>query len=196
MPLGVVNDSEFESELRNSNRHNSIDSTKPPQSDCNSTIVGEVITIEKGRGKDSVEVPDSLRKIIGETSELEGRKNALALASHFDISPSSVSAYANGSTSTASMDKQPNLEHINRAKERISKKARRVAIKALENITEDKLSIASAPELAHVARSMGAIVKDMEPEKAKNEEKNGPTFVFYAPQIVNEAKFETVYVKE
>lgn len=189
MPLGVVSDSEFESELKNSNKHNTINNDK--------VISGEVVTIEKGRGNGNVQVPDSLRKIIGETSELDGRKSALELAKIFDVSPSSVSAYSNGSTSTASMDKQPNLTHINQAKERISKKARRVALKALDSITEDKLSIASAPELAHVARSMGAIVKDMEPEKAKTEvDANRPQFIFYAPQIINESKFETVYAKE
>lgn len=191
MPLGIVSDSELEKEISNSGQNNA-----PPIIPIVSPIVGEVITIEKGRGHGSLEVPDSLRKIIGETSELEGRKQALALAESFGVSPSSVSAYSNGSTSTSSMDRQPNLDHINQAKERISKRARKVLNRALANITEAKLSDAKAPELAQVARSMGAIVKDMEPEKARIDERQGPQFIFYAPQIISEQKFETVYAKE
>src|SRR5665213_3048163 len=117
MPLGIISDSDFECELNDSlvkeNQSNPID--------------GKIIDLPTpGRGEGSLEVPESLRKIIGETSQIDGRPQAIDLASRFGISPSSVSAYANGSTSTKSYD-SPNKDirdHINKAKERISKKAR------------------------------------------------------------------------
>src|SRR5215510_5460530 len=109
MPMGIVSDDDFDREINHLNRKPVV--TPPP-------VIPEVVDMPRpGRSNGDVNVPDSLRKIIGETSELEGRDAALELASKFGISPSSVSAYANGSTSTASMDKQPNLEHINSAKD-------------------------------------------------------------------------------
>jgi hypothetical protein len=54
---------------------------------------------QKGRKEGDNNVPNSIRAIIGETSNIDGRKEALALANSLNIS-SSVSAYANGVTST------------------------------------------------------------------------------------------------
>jgi hypothetical protein len=37
----------------------------------------------------------------------------------------------------------------------------------------------------------------MEPEQEKiDPSKNGPTFIFYSPQVKNESNFEVVYAKE
>src|SRR5207249_11223360 len=91
------------------------------------SLCGKIVEINKpGRRLGDNNVPDSLRKIIGAESIESGRKAGLNLASHFGISPSSVSAYSHGSTGTTSYDK-PNeglLNHMNNARERIIKRAR------------------------------------------------------------------------
>lgn len=191
MGMGIVSDSDFEKEIGNLNK-----TTPPP---ALPVIQGEVVPeVRPGRSNGDVNVPDSLRKIIGETSELEGRQAALDLAKQFGVSPSSVSAYANGSTSTASMDKQPNLPHINGAKGRIAKKAMKKLMSSLSHMTDEKLSEAKPHELAAIARNMSAIVKEMEPEQPKGDDegKKGPTFVFFAPTLHKEEHYETINVRE
>jgi hypothetical protein len=152
----------------------------------------------KGRQIGSVEVPNALRQVIGETSAIDGRAAALELARTFEVGPSSVSAYNKGATSTASYSDRPNLPHINQAKERISKKARTRLINALNHITNDKLESAKVGELATVARNMSAIVKDMEPESEKGGKNtmNQPTFVFYSPQVRKEDTFDVIKLPE
>lgn len=184
MAMGIVSDDEFESEIENLNRNKNVDAT-----------IAELP--HPGRQEGDNNVPDSLRKIIGETSEIEGRQEAIELAKQFGISGSSVSAYANGSHSTSSYDRQPNLNHINRAKERIGLRARKTLMRALSSITPDKLAESDAKELAGVARDMSAIVKDMEPETLKNpENSNSPTFVIYSPQFKEEKHFEIINLRE
>lgn len=181
MPLGIVSDKDFEKELGNSSK------------------VPEIIPLPTpGRNQGDNNVPDSLRKIIGETAEIDGRQDALELANTFGISPSSVSAYGNGSRSTDSMDKQPNLEYINGAKARISKKAQHKLFKALNHLTDDKLQEAKAVDLASIAKSMSGIVKEMEPEKPKdpNEGKNGPAFIVYSPQFRQENHYEVIQSRD
>lgn len=186
MPMGLVKDSEFEAELNNSKSK----TTEVP------AISGEVIDYSKGRGHNP-EVPDSLRKIIGETGIVDGRREAVDLAKKFDISPSSVSAYTNGSTSTASYDSKPLAPHLNKAKERIQKRAQAKLHKALNAMTEDKFDEAKVGELAAVAKTMSSVIKDMEPEQDKPDpSKNGPTFIFYSPSIKQENSFDVVYAKE
>lgn len=184
MPLGIVNDSEFEAESRNSHAE---------------PVEGKVVEINRGRGHNP-EVPNGLRKIIGETSEIDGRDEALKLAQSFGISPSSVSAYAKGATSTATInDATPNLSHINQAKERITKKARSKLLRALHHITDDKLSAAKVETLSGVARDMSAVIKNMEPDVPKNSNdssENRPQFTFYAPTFIKEEHFDTIYAKE
>jgi hypothetical protein len=185
MSMGIVSDTDFEKELEKSNPKGQ----KP--------TIPEVIPMPRpGRTEGDNNVPDSLRKIIGETSAIEGRSEALELAQHFGLSSASVSAYANGSTSTASMSKRPNLNHINEAKERIGKKARGKLLKALHAITDDKLEIAKAVELAQIAKSMSGVVKDMEigPESEKGKDK--PQFIVYSPQIRDERHYEVTVVRE
>ena len=185
--MGIVSDLDFVKEL---DKLNPVPSKSEPST--KDTIK------EKGRGEGNVEVPNSLRKVIGETSEINGRQEAVELAGNFGISPSSVSAYANGSNSTASYDKQPNLNHLNLAKGRVSKRARSVLMKAMHHITDDKLEHADAKDLANVAKNMAGIIKDMEPDLPRVPQNidNGPKFIIYSPQIKKEEAFDVVYTKE
>ena len=186
MPMGIVSDKEFESELDNC-------STPVPQTQKPKVEI--IDSPNKGRGNNP-EVPNALRQIIGEESKLNGRQSALELAQSFGVSPSSVSAYANGSTSTATYNEQPNLNHLNQSKERIGKKARHRLLLALNSISKDKLEVASVKDLAGVARDMSTISKNMEPDGPKVPVNNGPTYVMYRPEFRREDHFEVVQVKE
>jgi len=184
MAMGIVNDDELELEL------NKLNHSKPLAS------VKEII---KGRGEGNVEVPESLRKIIGETSELDGRKEAVALAKMFDISESSVSAYARGSTSTSTYNSPtPSIvEHISKSKERISNKAKSRLFQSLKYITDEKLKAEpSVAILSTVAKNMAAIIKEMEPDQVTNNENNGIQFIFYSPHIRKEEVFDSITVNE
>lgn len=177
MPMGIVSDSDYESEKTKL--------IKP------TVIIPEVLNKEKGPN-----VPDSLRKIIGEESALNGRTSAVDLARQFGISPSSTSAYAHGSTSLATYDKQPNVAHVNGAKERIAIKARKKLNLALTHITDQKLSEAKVRDIAGIARDMSVIVKNMEPDIPQVEKNTGPTFVIYSPPVKSEDDYGIIKVKE
>lgn len=196
MAMGIVSDSDFDKELSriSPERNEESKSVKNP------VITGEVIDVSRGRGEGSTSVPDGLRKIIGEESAINGRQSAIELASQFGLSPSSVSAYANGATSTASYDRTPNKPFVNDAKIRVSKRARGKLMLALSKITGEKLDGTNARDLASIAKDMSAVVKVMEPETPKSPngdgEGKGPTFIIYSPQFRDERHFETVVVKE
>jgi predicted transcriptional regulator len=181
MPMGVVSSKDFKKELENSS---------VPQEDI-------VLEMERpGRSKGDNNVPNNLRKLIGLTAIEEGRQSALQLAEAFGVSPSSVSAYTEGATSTATIGDKPNAPIIDDAKKRIAKKASTVLHRALDNLTDDKLQATKAVELAQIAKSMSGVVKDMEPESDGNGNKQEPIFQVYAPQIRQENHYETIVVRE
>lgn len=186
MPMGIVSDEDFDKALG--------DVTSCPPIPFGSGV--SIVPITKGRGPNP-EVPEALRQIIGEEAAINGRANGLEIAKNFGISPSSVSAYANGSTSTASYDSQPGLPAINNAKLKVAKKARNRLVMALNAITQEKIDGAKVRDISSVAKDMAAVIKTMEPEQSRNSLGNsGPTFVFYSPQIRNEKVFDVVHVKE
>ena len=188
--MGVVSSRDFDSELKNCSSITELPKVVIPK--------GMVIdSTPKGRGENSIEVPSGLRKLIGNESVTNGRQSALELASNLGISPSSVSAYANGATSTASYNDRPNLSVINQAKERISRRARSKLMLSLSHITEEKLSDAKVRDLAGIARDMSAVIKNIEPEvKDDVQSKTGPTFIFYSPAFRSEEHFDIVQSKE
>lgn len=191
MAMGIVSDKEFEKALS--------DVTPCPPIPVGGSRGGGLAIIKditKGRGEGNVEVPDSLRQVIGEESAINGRASALEIADKFGISPSSVSAYANGSTSTSTYNDQPGLAGINEAKLRVAKKARNKLVIALNSLTKEKIESAKAKDIAGVAKDMSAVIRSMEPEAARKDGPNGPTFIFYSPQIRKEEVYDVVRVKE
>ena len=183
--MGIVSDSEFNSEL---------DKLTPNNGD--NKIVGEIKDIERGRGKDNLEVPQALRKIIGEESAINGRQNGLELANRFGISPSSVSAYNQGAHSTATYDNRPDIDNINGAKFRVAKRARNKLVLALNLLTREKIENAKARDISGVAKDMSAVIRNMEPETQRNPLGNGPTFIFYSPHFRSENNFDVIHLKE
>ena len=190
--MGIVSESEFDLEKESLSRpkSNSVPVIHPRNS-------AQIIDTHRGRGVGDVATPDSLRKIIGETAITDGRSEALALGQMVGVSPSAVSAYSRGATSTASYDETPNRPTINNAKERIAKSARNRLKDALRALTPDKIGEAKAVEISTIAKNMAAVVKQMEPETPKGSEgRQAATFILYAPQFRKEENFEVVYAKE
>lgn len=174
MSLGIVDDKEFEAELERS----------------------RVITIPKGRGNNP-NTPESLRKIIGENAIEEGSNATKAMTRALGISDSSLSAYKQGAHSTANYN-QPNpelLQHVNRTREKIVKKARSRLHAALNSLTPEKLKDEKPRDLAAIAKDMSAIVKDFEP-RSDDEGKGKNALIIYAPTLINEARFESIEVRE
>ena len=196
MAMGIVSDSDFDSELKNLN--------KPREKPEPTPIVPSKVEIldapHRGRTKGDNNVPESLRKLISETANLEGRTAALQLASSFGISPSSVSAYTSGQTSTASETKSdPIVNHLTDAKAKLSRKARAKMKMALAHITEDKLEAARLKDISGVARDMAVVIKSLEPPTPQTPNgliNNGPAFVFFTPQQKSEEEYPVVIAKE
>lgn len=197
MAMGIVSDKDFN--LEQSKLNKSSCEKSEPVNVVPSVSIQPVVT--PGRKANDVNVPDSVRNLIADTSVAEGRASALALAKAFDISPSSVSAYSNGAKSTASYD-TPDTElkaASDAAKLRVAKRARSKMMQALHHITPDKLEAAKLRDLAGVARDMSVIIKNMEPEQDKGSttnNNNGPNFIFYAPKVESEASYPVVYSRE
>jgi len=188
MPIGVVSDADFEKELAKLSNRTKL-----------KVVDGTVVEKQRpGRSDGDTNVPDSLRKIIGEESVINGRSSALQIAEQFGISPSSVSAYAKGATSTTTYDqpKESIISHINKSRRRHIKKASHVLSQALGSISQEKLDYADAKDLSSIAKDMAVIIKNLEPTPESVSTANTPQFTIYAPQFRDERSFEVINVQE
>lgn len=189
--MGIVNDKDFEREIKNSSVPVGESITRRP------TTVITPPPVKRGRKAGDVNVPNSIRNLLGSVAHTDGRTEALEVARDLGISPSSVAAYSNGATSTASYDKRVNEPVVDLAKQRVSKRARGKLMMALNHLTDEKMGEAKAIELSSIARNMGAIIKDMEPPvKDTIPIDMRPQFVVFAPTINNETNYETIVAKE
>ena len=193
MAMGIVSDNDFGKEINNTTPR-AQKSIIP----LNPSVNAEVIDIPSpGRKEGDVNVPNSLRQVIGESSFTDGRQEAVALASNFGISPSSVSAYARGAKSTASYDETPNNSIVASSRNRVQKRAMNRLMDAMKHITPDKLANAKARDLAGIAKDMSAVIKQMEPDsEPASAGQNQPQFLVYAPQFRDERSYEVIYAKE
>lgn len=198
MPIGLVSDDDLQKELENLSAH-------PIQIDPIHPIPIHPIPIQpptRGRSDGDINVPNSLRQIIGETAVIDGRRAALKLASDFGISPSSVSAYAKGATSTTTYDTPSKsiISHINKSRQRAIKRAGNTLNAALSAITQEKLDYADVSDLSGIAKDMSVIIKNLEPPHTgpghDGDGDRAPQFVIYAPTFRDERSFETIEVKE
>jgi predicted transcriptional regulator len=207
MPLGIVKDADYEKELgQTTNISKEEVVSESPDEVEDSRIEGgnelqtpPIVTASVGRGKGNTEVPQSLRKLIGESSIEEGSAAANAIGQFLGISRSSVSAYSHGATSTATYNKPVTelADHLHKTRKKISKRAAGKLFKALNVIDEDKLNELSALEASTVAKNMSAVIKQMEPDVAHNHNTvNGPVITFYAPSLVREETFDVITVSE
>jgi predicted transcriptional regulator len=193
MSIGLVSDSDLEKELSRLGINRPVQSVPPVR------VVD--ISPEHGRNKGDTNVPDSLRQIIGEEAVINGRASALEIAETFGVSSSSVSAYAKGATSTKTYDSPSKsiISHINKSRERATKKASHVLNSALSAISQDKLDYTDAKDLSGIAKDMSVIIRNLEPQNVQSESDSNsktPQFVIYAPQFKSEQSFEMIKVNE
>jgi len=195
MPIGLVADNDFEKELeRCSGKRKSVQKESHP-------VEAEIVTTERvGRSVGDNNVPESLRKLIGEEALLNGRDAALQLAADFGISSSSVSAYTKGATSTASYNSPSKslISHINKSRERAVKRASKTLNAALGAITQEKLDYTDADKLSGIAKDMSVIINNLEPKDDSPDPSapKAPQFVIFAPQFRTENSFESITVNE
>jgi hypothetical protein len=208
MPIGIVSDADLQAELDNykpkslvipdAQLEKAISGVPSEQLDRSGPIIQDIP--KRGRKDGDVNVPDSLRAIIGEEALLNGRSSAVALAAEFGISPSSASAYANGATSTATYDEpKPNIiNQINKARQRATGRAAKTLNAALGSITQEKLDYLDADKISGIAKDMSVIIKNLEPKVAPVDPSTnrGPQFVIFAPQFRDERSYDVITVQE
>ena len=185
MPLGILTDDEFDQEVAKANSNGSL---KKPSEET----LARIVQIERGRGNKQ-ETPESARKLISELA-INGA-DVSEIAHEFNVSPSSISAYKHGSTSTASYN-EPNKElrkHNNLVRDRIIKKARKKLVLAIDSIDEQKIADCDARGLAGIAKDMSAVIKNLEPEIKESGNLNAQ-FVFFAPQVKKEIDYPIIDV--
>lgn len=186
MAMGIVSDDDFQREL---GKH--PEATSPTIKPLHNG----------GRNNGDINVPESLRKVLGETAQTEGRRAALNLAMQLGISESSVAAYSNGANSTAEYGapKSSDLRtHVKSAQQRIAAKARTKLSHTLNAITPEKLQSAKLRDLAGVATAMASVVKTMEPTTQVEDEDSvkRATVVIFAPRVRREEEYETITINE
>ncbi len=174
MPMGIVSDDEFNAEIER--QRVEIIPSKP-----------------LGRGNGNKQVPDSLRKIIGENAIGEGNEATKVMTRALGISDSSLSAYKAGATSTATYNNPVTdlANHVDNARQRVIKKARSRLLASLNNITPAKLKEEKPRDLAGIAKDMSIIIRNMEPQSNNDGKTNQPLIIF-APQLIHEDKFEVI----
>lgn len=177
MPLGVLTEEQAVNEL---NRFGLI----------SNSIQIEHKEIERGRGN-TEEIPVSVRSFIA-TESLSGAP-AKQIAELYDVSPSSISAYKNGATSTASYHNgNPEiLNSINAMRDRIIGPAQSRIIKAISSISDEKLDNSKARDAAGIAAQLSSVIKNLSPESEAN--KNTQITIF-APRKNEEEDYEIIKV--
>jgi len=181
MPLGILSDEEYAEELEK------LSPKKPAKA--------EIVQLpERGRnGKE--EVPDSVRKIVASCA-LNGEDRQL-IESTFGVSQSSISAYKNGATSTASYHKPDEVlaQHVDTVKKGIVKKANNRIMRALNSMKNDKFESASLRDLSGVAKDMSAVIRNLEPQREAGSGNNAQ-FVFFSPKLKDESDYKIINVKD
>src|SRR5262249_41709461 len=141
-----------------------------------------------GRGANN-NTPDVVRKFVAE--EAINGVPAKELTEAIKVSHSSISAYKNCATSCATYN-EPDKKlknHVVNVKDRITRKATNRLNSALNALTPEKLEEVKARDLAGIAKDMSAIVRNMNPESEKGEEKN-VQFIFFAPRMTEENDYD------
>lgn len=182
MPLGILSDSDFESELG--------------KFDKTIAITGEVMDMPKV-GRVGPAVPEVVRTIIGEDAIENGNESAKQITKALAISDSSLSAYKVGANSTATYNK-PNDElkkHLDNKRRVIITASQNTLLDALANITPEKLSGTKARDLAAIARDMSATIRNMDEDGSSKTPSNQPLVIF-APMIKEETAFEVINAKD
>lgn len=211
MPLGIISDEEFNKEIENSGQSNhnekKIDfdnstNTGLDYHDTNQPRTPETMIVEMpgvGRHPEVGNVPQSLRKLLGEEVAINGLKSAMHLANSVGgLSQPTLSSYGSGNISrnNPSSDGDDLTNYLNNRKSKITKKALNKLTLVMSMIDEEKLLGCDAKELSTIAKDMATVSKQMEPTVKEAEKKEPVQFIMYAPQIKNEQHYETIAAKD
>lgn len=180
MPLGVITKEQFNKELTGADTPRDV-------------VRAQVVNIERGRTIGRTEVPEVIRQIVAE--EVIDRGGSQAVADKFGLSKSSVDAYKNGATSTASYNRPDSAlrEVVDNKKDELTTMARGRLSAALSSLTDDKIGSAKARDIASIAKSMSGVIKDMEPTVVQQ---NNTQVVVYRPRQRDEDEFDVITVNE
>jgi hypothetical protein len=186
MPLGITNPKDFEDEKSKLGIEDWVQEELKR---------AEIISISRGRG-DKSETPEIIRNIISEKAITEGK--TAAIAKQFGVSKSSVDAYKNGATSTASYNKPDDklAKANNDVREVIRNQARTKLLDALNEITPSKIAGAKIRDIASITKDLSSVVKDMDIDSQDKSGSNGPKIMIYAPRLRSEEEFEVITVNE
>src|SRR5690348_6605463 len=156
MPIGIVNKEDYEKEI--GNKKNVQDDDMPARSGIITNLP------DKGRGE-KLETPEPIRALIAQ--EVLSGGMLRDVAREYNVSQSSVAAYAHGAHSTASYNSPDGKlkKKNNIFKDRIVKRAGRLALTALDAISPDDFRNASLRDKSTVAREMASVVRDMIPDE-------------------------------
>jgi hypothetical protein len=183
--FGIVSNESFTSQLKE------LVTNKETKREPRATVVD----INRGRNS-SKEVPIELKKLISQES-IEGTPAKL-LSETFGVSPSSISAYKNGATSTSTYN-EPNEElkkHNDVVRDTIINGARSKLLLALESITPEKLVDTKVRDAAGIAKDMSAVIKNMEPQIDRGGSQLNQQFIFHAPLARKETDFEIIDARD
>jgi len=181
MPLGITNSDDFETE-------------KAKLGIIPTAEKAEVININRGRGN-TKEVPEVIREIISEEAIING--NTDQIAKRFGVSKSSVDAYKNGATSTATYNKPD--EKLTKANDElravIGTSARLKLLEALAEMTPERISKAKIRDIAAITKDLASVARDMD-SVAQTTNNTGIQVTVYAPKLREEAEYEVITVNE
>ena len=212
MPLGIVSDKEFESQLESI--HDSFNKSIPlvdnippraleiPTENNPTVLVPSIVdSPTAGRNKDVLNIPQSLRKIVAETTFMEGAKRANDLLNGLGVNglhQPTLSKLANGVTTFGKETKNSKdiTNHLNNRKTKISNRALNKINLALANMSAEKFEELEMRELSAIAKDMAEVAKKMEPSKSEEDKKEPVQWVVYAPQIKQENHYEQVVAKD
>lgn len=177
MPMLIVDDESFELEVNKLNGAGKAQVIK---------------TIPRGRKADEKNVPSVLREVIAEEA-INGASNG-ELAKAFGVSESSVSAYKNGATSTKSYNNgdEKLKTVVERTRERIHSRASNKLLKALTEITDEKLKDARATDLSTIAANMSRVIEKTSPKEDIGKIQNN--IIFVSPTQISENNYEIIDV--
>lgn len=174
MPMLVVNEEEFNIEI--------------------GRLKVDYRTIERGRGLGKKETPVQIRKLVA--SEAIAGVKVEDIRESYNISPSSISAYKNGATSTASYNKPDKELDGNNKQVRavLSERAESVALEAIGLLTLEKMESSKAKDISSIAKDMSSVISNMRDSNGNG----GPkvNVMIYQPQIREEADFKVIDIKE
>lgn len=196
MSIGIVSNGEFEKEIERINRK-VVEKNKDKEKINNGSHIEGLKS--PGRGLGNKEVSQAVRNFVAELG-IEGYSNS-EIKELTGLSQSSISAYKKGVNSTKDYNTRPNEEtviHINKTKDKISRRAKKVAIQALDELlSNDRIKHAKTRDLATIARSTSAIIKEMEEEKKDEKfsnQNNGVQIIMMAPPVRQESTYDAIDV--